>query len=150
MPSWCLQNLKNWVFFFSCWKKNVKSKKQICTGPPPLEHFFSFGFQREKLPLGDQMEKKIIWGTKGNKKTSFSYAPWETFFSLGPPKEAFFPLWYPKGWRRGGPVQICFLIMALFFNMKKKILNFWEFVSIKIGKSKLDHLGFYCKSSVFW
>ena len=31
----------------------------------------------------------------------------------------------------------------------KKLLNFWNFVNIKVGKSKLDHLGFYCKLYFF-
>ena len=31
----------------------------------------------------------------------------------------------------------------------KKSLNFWNFVNIKVPKSKLDHLGFYCISDFF-
>ena len=72
------------------------------------------------------------------------------FFSLGPPKEAFFPFGKGKKMLKGGgPVQICFLILAIFFQHEKKILNFLDFVIIKMAKSKLDHLGFYCKPSGF-
>ena len=46
-------------------------------------------------------------------------------------------------------MQICFLILAIFFQHEKKILNFLDFVIIKMAKSKLDHLGFYCKPSGF-
>jgi hypothetical protein len=31
----------------------------------------------------------------------------------------------------------------------KKLLNFWNFVTIKVAKFKLKHLGFYCKPSLF-
>jgi hypothetical protein len=32
----------------------------------------------------------------------------------------------------------------------KKLLNFWVLVNIKVAPAKLDHLGFYCKPSLFW
>ena len=35
--------------------------------------------------------------------------------------------------------------LAIFFQFVKKLLNFWNFVNIKVAKSKLNHLGFYCK-----
>ena len=35
-------------------------------------------------------------------------------------------------------------IFGHFFQHVKKLLNFWNFVNIKVGKSKLNHLGFYC------
>ena len=34
-----------------------------------------------------------------------------------------------------------FLILANFFKHVKKLSNFWNFVSIKVAKSKLNHLG---------
>ena len=36
-----------------------------------------------------------------------------------------------------------------FFQLVKILLNFWNFVNIKVAKSKLDHLGFYCKLDFF-
>ena len=36
-------------------------------------------------------------------------------------------------------------IFCNFFQRVKKLFNFWNFVSIKVAKSKLNHLGFYCK-----
>ena len=36
-----------------------------------------------------------------------------------------------------------------FFQHVKKLLNFWNFVNIKVAKSKLNHLGFYCKLYFF-
>ena len=36
-----------------------------------------------------------------------------------------------------------------FFQHVKKLLNFWNFVNIKVAKSKLNHLGFYCKLDFF-
>ena len=32
-----------------------------------------------------------------------------------------------------------------FFQHMKKLLNFCNFVNIKVAKSKLNHSGFYCK-----
>ena len=37
------------------------------------------------------------------------------------------------------------LLFFHFFSTVKKLLKFWNFVNIKVAKSKLDHLGFYCK-----
>ena len=31
----------------------------------------------------------------------------------------------------------------------KKLLKFWNFLNIKVAKFKLNHLGFYCKPSLF-
>ena len=36
-----------------------------------------------------------------------------------------------------------------FFQHVKKLLNFWNFVNIKVAKSKLDHFCFYCKLYFF-
>ena len=36
------------------------------------------------------------------------------------------------------------------FSTCKKILNFWNFVNIKVAPFKLNHLGFYCIYSLFW
>ena len=47
----------------------------------------------------------------------------------------------------GGPEQFFF---GNFFQHVKKLLNFWNFVSIKVAKFKLNYLGFYCKPSLFW
>ena len=40
---------------------------------------------------------------------------------------------------------ISFSDFGNFFQHVKKLLNFWNFVNIKMAKSKLNHLGFYCK-----
>ena len=42
-----------------------------------------------------------------------------------------------------------FLVLDKFFQHVKKILNFWNFVNIKVAPFKLDHLGFYCIYSFF-
>ena len=46
------------------------------------------------------------------------------------------------------------VIGPIFFSGKsqqvKKLLNFWDFVNIKVDPAKLDHLGFYYKPSLFW
>ena len=36
-----------------------------------------------------------------------------------------------------------------FFSTCEKITQFWNFVTIKVAKFKLNHLGFYCKASLF-
>ena len=36
-------------------------------------------------------------------------------------------------------------LFGLSFQHVKKLLNFWNFVNIKVAKSKLDHLGFKCR-----
>ena len=41
---------------------------------------------------------------------------------------------------------ILFSDLDNFFQHVKKLLNFWNFVNIKVAKFKLDHLGFYCIS----
>ena len=51
-----------------------------------------------------------------------------------------------RGWRTG---FLFFLFFGNFFQHVKKLLNFWNFVNIKVAKSKLDHLGFYCKLDFF-
>ena len=55
------------------------------------------------------------------------------------------PIWYPKGKKIAQGVED----RANFFQHVKKLLNFWNFVNIKVAKSKLDHLGFYCKLDFF-
>ena len=50
----------------------------------------------------------------------------------------------------GGWTGIFFLsFFGKFFQHVKKLLNFWNFVNIKVAKFKLDHLGFYCRYSLF-
>ena len=39
--------------------------------------------------------------------------------------------------------------LTFFFHHVKKLLNFWNFVNIKVANSKLNHLGFYCKLYFF-
>ena len=36
-----------------------------------------------------------------------------------------------------------------FFQHVKKLFNFWNFLNIKMAKSKLNHLDFYCKLDFF-
>ena len=49
----------------------------------------------------------------------------------------------------GGLGFYFFILLAFFFQHVKKLLNVWNFVNIKVAKSKLDHLGFYCKLDFF-
>ena len=74
-------------------KKIAKKNKKICTGPPPMSKFFSFGVPKgKKLPLGHQLEKNFLWETKrGLKKRKFLFplVPQRNFFPLGAPKEVF-------------------------------------------------------------
>ena len=55
---------------------------------------------------------------------------------------------YLKG--RVGDRSNFFLVLDKFFQHVKKILNFWNFVNIKVAQFKLNHLGFYCIYSLFW
>ena len=53
--------------------------------------------------------------------------PLEIFFSLGPPKEAFFPFGTPKGKKllKGGRAGAnLFFYFGNFFSTQKKLLNF--------------------------
>ena len=102
-------------------KKIAKKIVKKYTGPPPHEQiFFLWGTKGKKLPLGHQMEK-----------TSFFQPLEELFSSLG----------------RAGFLSFYFL--GYFLQRVKKLLNFWNFVNIKVAKFKLNHLGFYCKPSLF-
>ena len=47
----------------------------------------------------------------------------------------------------GGPAQK--KILGNFFQHVKKLINFWNFVNIKVAKSKSNYLGFYCKVYFF-
>ena len=42
-----------------------------------------------------------------------------------------------------------YFFLGNFFQHVKKLLNFWNFVNIKVAKAKLDHFGFYCKLDFF-
>ena len=49
----------------------------------------------------------------------------------------------------GGPAKKQKKIFVNFFQHVKKLFNFGNFVNIKVAKSKLNHLGFYCKLDFF-
>ena len=110
-------------YFFFMLKKNCQNQKKNLHRPsPPWAIFFPLGHQREKLPLGDQMEKKSFGGPK-EKKTSFFMPLEKLFFFFWSPKGSFFPLWYPKGKKiaQGGEgrCKFFFWFWQFFFNMKK-------------------------------
>ena len=50
------------------------------------------------------------------------------------------------GWWTG---SIFFSDFGNFFQHVTKLLNFGDFVNIKVTPANLDHLGFYCKYSLF-
>ena len=49
----------------------------------------------------------------------------------------------------GEAQHIFFFFLESFFQHVKKLINFWNFVNIKVAKSKSNHLGFYCKLDFF-
>ena len=63
-----------------------------------------------------------------------STPPWEFFF-----------VWGTKGKKIAQGEEG----RSNFFQHVKKLLNFWNFVNIKVAKSKLDHFCFYCKLYFF-
>ena len=125
-------------------KKIAKKKEKKYTGPPPHEQFiFLWGTKGKKLPLGDQEKKS---SSRGLKKGSFSFlwSPKGFFFPFGAPKEVFFPLvpQRKKNLLMGGRTGIFFhYFFGNFFQHVKKLINFGNFVKIKVAKFKLNHLG---------
>ena len=125
--------------------KKIAPPKKNCPGPPPMNNFFSFGVPKgKKLPLGAPNGKKLPLGTKGN-KNFLSFKPLEDFFFSCSPKGSFFPFGTPKEKKNcscwGGHVFLFFYFFGNFYQRVKKLLNFWNFVNIKVAKFKLNHLG---------
>ena len=52
---------------------------------------------------------------------------------------------YGAIFRAHGGSGLGFYFFGNFFQHVKKLLNFWNFINIKVAKSKLDHLDFYSK-----
>ena len=141
-------------------KKIAKIRKKKYTGPPPHEHFFFlWGTKGKKLPLWHQMEKTFFGGPKEIKTSFFQASPLRNFFFswslkgsffLLVPQRKFFSLWSPKGkkFAHGGEGRRkSFYFLGNFFKYVKKLINFLNFLNIKVAKSKsfgfLLQIGFF-------
>ena len=122
-----------------------KKHKNICTGPPPPQElhitifFFLFRFM---------LRGTWIW-----RKTKISWTRVHGFA-----EEIKFHV--PGYMNLKKKILLCaaqgvgvarrnFFFFGNFFQHVKKLFNFWNFVNIKVAKSKLNHLGFYCKLYFF-
>ena len=134
MPPWYLQNSKNWVIFSHVEK--YCQKKKNCTGPPPLEQFLIlWGNIGKKTSFEGPNGKKILWGTKENKKETF-LTP-KGFFPLVPQRKLFFPLGTKgKQFVQGGEGRCKFFYFFWqFFSTCEKITQFLRFCKYQGGPS---------------
>ena len=88
--------------------------------------------------------------SKETKKSTYRGLKKEVINFLWSPKGSFFHL-APQRKRISsrGLGQIFLILGGQFFQHMKKLYNFWNFGKNKVAKSKLNHLGFYCKLDFF-
>ena len=154
MPPWYLQNSKNWVIF-SYVEKNCQKKKKIKTRSSP-----PWGTHKNS-----EKNQILCTGIHGFEEKSKFHVPGYMIFcfffkSMYPSTwnfDFFFKSMYPGTWNliffhysyaylMGGRTGFLFYFsFGNFFRHVKKLLNFLNFVNIKVSKFKLNHLGFFCK-----
>ena len=122
-----------------------KIAKKIKTRATPNEQtFFLWGTKGKKTSFWGPREKKVPLGAKKNGSFYFLWSPKGSFFHLVPQRKFFFRFGTQKekkllkGWRTGA---IFFNFFGNFFQHVKKLINFWNFVKIKVAKFKLNQTG---------
>ena len=141
MPPWSLQNSQNWLIF-SHVKKKCQNKIFFYAGPPPPPElhirivkksiFHVPGYMDLKKNQNSMYPGTWIWRKNKIPCTGVHKSERKIFLCIP----------------QGGVVD--FFVLDKFFQHVKKILNFWNFVSIKVAPFMLNHLGFYCIYSLFW
>ena len=151
MPPWSLQNSQNWLIF-SHVEKNCQKKNIFCAGPPPPPelHIRIFSFSDSCTPVHWILFYLQIH-VPGYMMFCFFFksmypGTWNFDFSSNPCTpvhgiQIFFIILMCSSGGGGGPAQKIIFFLAIFFQHVKKLINFGNFVKIKVATFKLNHSG---------